>query len=95
MHRYQIYLDEHQHALLARVAEARGCSMSDLVREAIENTFRRSRRGAPALRILDRTFGTWGGRVTSGTDYVEKVRDARRWNRRLRALRAKGKGARG
>ncbi len=94
MHRYQIYLDEHQRDLLARVAEARGCSMSDLVREAIESTFRKTRRGAAALRTLDETFGAWGGRVTSGATYVEKFRDARRWNRRLRALRAKEKRAR-
>ncbi len=95
MHRYPIYLDEHQRELLARVAEARGCSMSDLVREAIETTFRKARRGAPALRILDQTFGAWGGRVKSGAAAVEKLRDARRWSRRLRALRAKGKGVRG
>lgn len=87
MHRYQVYLDKHQRDLLARVAAARGCSMSDLVREAIEATFRKSRRGSAAREILDQTFGAWGGRVRSGEAHVEKLRDGRRWHRRLEALR--------
>lgn len=95
MHRHQIYLDEGQRELLARVAAGRGCSMSDLVREAIETTFRGKRRRAAAIHVLDQTFGAWGGRVKSGEAYVEHLRDGRRWERRLRALQRKKTAARG
>ena len=87
MHRYQLYLDEDQRLLLARLAAAPGCGMSDLVREAIETTFRKVPRGAAAHRILDRTFGVWGGRVGWGAAYVEQLRNGRRWNRRRRTVK--------
>lgn len=89
MHRYQVYLNKDQRALLARVAAARGCSISELVREAIDTTFRKTPRGAGALRILNQTFGAWGGRVISGERHVDRLRDGRRWHRRLRAIRGK------
>ena len=95
MHRHQVYLDGDQRDLLARVAAERGCSMSDLVREAIESTFRGTRRKTAARRILDQMFGAWGGRVKSGETDVEKLREGRRWQRRLGALRRKGAAARG
>lgn len=87
MRRYQIYLADEHRLLLRRLAVARGCSMSNLVREAIEATFQKTPRGAAARQILDQTFGAWGGRASSSQAYVEKLRNGRRWNRRLRATR--------
>lgn len=51
-----------------------------------------SRLGPAIRRTLDQTFGAWGGRIKSGEAYVEKLRDGRQWDRRLRAMRKKRRG---
>jgi hypothetical protein len=85
MHRYQIYLDDEHRTVLSRLSTARGCSMSDLVREAIDLAFRNIPQGENGQAILDRTCGAWKGRIASGSRYVAQLRSGRRWNRRLTA----------
>lgn len=89
MQRYQIYLNDEHRSVLSRLAAARGCSMSDLVREAIDLAFRNIPQGGDAQAILDRTCGAWKGRIVSGSRYVAQLRSGRRWNRRLTAQRGR------
>jgi predicted transcriptional regulator len=83
MVRTQLYLDEALHRRLREVAQRKGRTVSDLVREAVTRSF-----GAPAvderLATLDRIAGLWRDRDDLG-DTAEYVRQVRRDTRRSRS----------
>ena len=72
--RTQIYLTKRETAALDRAARETGRTRSDLIREAIEQTYL-SASDADALRdALDATNGLWSDRDESGEAYVERIR---------------------
>lgn len=84
MVRTQIYLDERQKAELDRLSAARRVTMSELIRQAIEQFLGSSQSGLDMA--LEKSFGIWKDRDDIGKSpaYVRKIR--REWERRERRL---------
>lgn len=76
MHRTQIYLPEEDYRGLLRLGQARGRSLADLVRCAVQRYLEEESQAA-SLAVLEDTFGLWRDRET------ESLRDLRQgWSRR-------------
>ena len=73
MVRTQIYLGSDELELLDRVARVTGASRSELVRRAVRSAFGQPRK-ADKLRALEASAGSWRGRRSTGSEYVESVR---------------------
>ncbi len=73
MHRTQIYLDDHEVALLTQESARTGASRSELIRRAV-----RSQYGIDTpegrLAALRASAGIWSDRPATGADYVEEFR---------------------
>jgi hypothetical protein len=84
MVRTQIYLDERQKAELDRLSAERRVTVSDLIRQAIEQFLGSSQSGIAIA--LEKSFGIWKDRDDIGKTpaYVRKIR--REWERRDRRL---------
>lgn len=74
MVRSQIYLSEDEMAALERESRATGRSKSQLIRDAIDRTYLKSRQDL--LGALSRSKGTWRRRET-GKAWVERHRKGR------------------
>ncbi len=73
IHRTQIYLDDHEVALLGQESAHTGASRSELIRRAVRTQY-----GVDTpegrLAALRASAGTWSDRSTTGADYVEELR---------------------
>jgi hypothetical protein len=80
MRRTQIYLSEDQGRLLEQRSRATGASISELIRAAIDETYRRPRSASRAdrVRIARRTAGAWRDFPETGAEFVERLRGTRR-----------------
>jgi len=83
MQRTQIYLTEEQGRLLRGRSQATGCTVSELIRTAIDDAYapRREPSTADRVRVARRTAGAWKDFPESGAEYVERVRGSRRLSR--------------
>lgn len=73
VHRTQIYLDDHEMALLTQESARTGASRSELIRRAVRTQY-----GADTpegrLAALRASAGTWSDRSGTGAEYVEELR---------------------
>lgn len=83
MHRTQIYLTEEQGRLLKGRSLATGCTVSELIRAAIDDVYapRREQSTADRVRVARRTAGAWKDFPETGAEYVERVRGSGRLSR--------------
>ena len=83
MQRTQIYLTEEQGRLLRGRSQATRCTVSELIRTAIDDAYapRREPSTADRVRVARRTAGAWKDFPESGAEYVERVRGSRRLSR--------------
>lgn len=78
MERTQIYLTASEARALERLAQRSGRTKSQLIREAIDQTYLGSRHDREqVITALDRAAGSWKGRKQSGAGYVERFRGGR------------------
>lgn len=73
MHRTQIYLDEHEVALLTQESARTGASRSELIRRAVRTLYG-SDTPEGRLAALRGSAGTWSDRSGTGADYVNSLR---------------------
>jgi Arc/MetJ-type ribon-helix-helix transcriptional regulator len=80
MRRTQVYLDEKQVMKLRSVARAAHRTMSELIREAIDEKLARPAAVESLDRALQEAMGIWAGREDLGTtdDYIRELRRDRR-----------------
>ncbi|MGQ0776650.1 MAG: CopG family transcriptional regulator [Pseudonocardiales bacterium] len=73
MHRTQIYLDDHEVALLSQESARTGASRSELIRRAVRTQY-----GVDTpegrLAALRASAGIWSDRSGTGAEYVEELR---------------------
>lgn len=73
VNRTQIYLDDHEMALLNEASARTGASRSELIRRAVRTQY-----GVETpegrLAALQASAGTWSDRSGTGADYVEELR---------------------
>ena len=83
MHRTQIYLTEEQGRLLKSRSRATGCTVSELIRAAIDGVYapRRGLSTEQRIRVAQRTAGAWSGFPETGAEYVERIRGSKRLSR--------------
>ncbi len=72
--RTQICLTKRETAALDRAGKQTGRTRSDLIREAIEQTYLGSSDVDELISALDATEGLWRDRAESGEAYVERMR---------------------
>lgn len=78
MERTQIYLSDQEARVLQRLSNELGKSKSQLIRDAIDETYLGRRvSGTAALRAVRRAAGSWQGRRESGAQYVDRIRSGR------------------
>jgi hypothetical protein len=84
MVRTQIYLDERQKSELDRLSAERRVTVSELIRQAIEQFLGSSQSGLDMA--LEKSFGIWKERDDIGDTpaYVRKIR--REWGKREKRL---------
>ena len=76
--RTQIYLNAEEARALERLARRTGRTKSQLIREAIDQTYLQSRRDREqVLAVLRRAAGSWKRRKETGAEYVERLRGGR------------------
>jgi predicted transcriptional regulator len=80
MHRTQIYLDERQAARLKATARATRRTVSQVIREAIDDKLSRPKEADDFDRALAGAAGLWAKRTDLGwtDEYVRRVRTDRR-----------------
>ena len=80
MQRTQIYLTEEQGRLLKSRSQATGCTVSELIRAAIDGAYapRRELTTADRVRLARRTAGAWQEFPETGAEYVERIRGSSR-----------------
>jgi hypothetical protein len=76
MRRTQIYLTDEQGKALEDRSRQTGRSVSQLIRDAIDNAYaaRRPMSRAERVRLARQTAGAWAGLPETGAEYVERVR---------------------
>lgn len=74
-HRTQITLTDEQYALLRAEAEQTGLTVADLVRRAVDTSYRATDR-EKRLAAIEAGFGAWGdeAHAEDGAAYVERIR---------------------
>ncbi len=77
MKRTQIYLSEAQWQDLMRAARLQHASMAELVRRAVDQTYRTNRLSPAALEAWDAAAGLWADRtdLPSSGAHVRSLRD--------------------
>lgn len=80
MRRTQIYLTDEQGRLLEERSRARGRTISQLIRDAIDEAYAPGRpmSRAERVRLARRTAGAWAEFAESGAQFVDRIRGARR-----------------
>ena len=80
MQRTQIYLTEEQGRLLKGRSRATGCTVSELIRTAVDDVYapRRELSTAERIRLARRTAGAWQEFPETGAEYVERIRGSKR-----------------
>ena len=80
MQRTQIYLTEEQGRLLKGRSRATGCTVSELIRTAVDDVYapRRGLSTAERIRLARRTAGAWQEFPETGAEYVERIRGSKR-----------------
>ncbi|CAN5315544.1 ribbon-helix-helix domain-containing protein [soil metagenome] len=74
VHRTQIYLDDDEHALLARMSARTGASRSELIRRAVRAQYG-GQTPQSRLAAVRSSAGLWRDRAGTGAEYVEELRD--------------------
>lgn len=84
MRRTQIYLSDEQGRLLERRSKSTGDSVSQLIRSAIDETYRPPHAASRSdrVQIARRTAGAWRDFQEAGSEYVERLRSGVRLTRR-------------
>lgn len=78
MERTQIYLNAEEARALERLARRTGRTKSQLIREAIDQTYLGSHHDREqVLAALRRSAGSWRRRKETGEEYVERLRGGR------------------
>ena len=82
MVRTQIYLNERQKSILDKLSAERGSSVSDLIRQAVDQFIAKASNDFE--EALDLSFGIWRGRKEFGksSEYVRSLRNE--WQERGR-----------
>ena len=80
MQRTQIYLTEEQGRALRSRSRAMGCTVSELIRAAIDDTYgpRRAESTGERVRVARRAAGAWATFSETGAAYVKRVRGSQR-----------------
>ena len=80
MQRTQIYLTEEQGRLLKSRSQTTGCTVSELIRAAIDGVYapRSALSTGDRVRLARRTAGAWKDFPETGAEYVERIRGSRR-----------------
>jgi len=73
VHRTQIYLDDHEVALLSQESARTGASRSELIRRAVRTQYG-VHTPEDRLAALRASAGTWSDRPGTGAEYVEELR---------------------
>jgi hypothetical protein len=75
MHRMQILLRQRQYQRLKSLSASTGRSISDLVREAIDEMY--DGKQARMWKALEASLGAWADRddIGTGAEYVERIRE--------------------
>ena len=74
-HRTQITLTNQQYERLQEESRLTGASLAELVRRAVDATYRDRPTDEGFRQALDATFGLWRDRgLEDGAEYVEKLR---------------------
>ena len=77
-------------------SRATGCTVSELIRAAIDRVYaaRRELTIADRVRLARRTAGAWKGSSETGAEYVERIRGSRRLSQTVgrEAVPARGLG---
>lgn len=73
VNRTQIYLDDHEMALLNEASARTGASRSELIRRAVRTQYG-VETSEGRLTALRASAGTWSDRSGTGADYVEELR---------------------
>jgi len=81
MRRTQLYLEENVWKLLQILARQEGCSVSDLVRQAVREKYFGP--GKNRKQAFEAVVGLWAGRtdLPDTETYVRGLRKSSRWNR--------------
>ena len=84
MRRTQIYLSEEQGRLLEHRSKTTGETVSQLIRSAIDEAYRRPHSASriDRVQIARRTAGAWRDHPESGSEYSERLRSGARLTRR-------------
>jgi predicted DNA-binding protein len=78
MERTQIYLNAEEARALERLARRTGRTKSQLIREAIDQTYLGSRHDREhVIAAIRRAAGSWRQRKETGAEYVEQIRGGR------------------
>jgi len=72
-HRTQITLTDDQYERLVGEAERSGLSIAELIRRAIDKSFRPGSH-SELVAALDATFGLWSDHEETGEEYVDRWR---------------------
>ncbi len=83
MRRTQLYLDDRMHRKLTALSRKRGVTVSELVREALEETYGQ-KGGLRRLELMQSVKGIWADRtdLPDTETYVRELRDdSARWER--------------
>lgn len=83
MKRTQIYLSEAQWRDLSRTARTEGTSVAELIRRAVDATYRTARLDPVAVEAWDALAGMWAGRddIPEAASYVRRLREDDRLER--------------
>ncbi len=72
-HRTQITIDDEHYELLRREMRTTGASLAELIRRAIDQTYKRSSADS-RQQALDVSFASWADLDITGYSYVESTR---------------------
>lgn len=72
MKRTQIYIDDSDFEMLNKIGKQERKSVSELIRKAIKNTYKKKEEG---LKVLKEAAGLWQDRDFDTQEYVRSLRE--------------------